>query len=74
MVFTDGYLYCFQVSSFRSKEKAEDEAAELRMQGYDAFVVIANLPDLDGTWYRVRVGYFNTLDETLKNRSLIIKE
>lgn len=74
MVFTDGYLYCFQVSSFRTKEKAEDEADGLRMQGYDAFVVIANLPDLDGTWYRVRVGYFNSLSEALKTRSLIIKD
>lgn len=74
MIFTDGYLYCFQVSSFRNKEKAEGEAAELRLQGFDAFVVIATLPELDGTWYRVRVGYFNSLDEALRKRSLIIKD
>lgn len=74
MVFTDGYLYCYQVSSFRSRAKAEQESSELKAKGFDSFVVIADSPDLDGTWYRVRVGYFNTLDEALKNRSLLIKK
>lgn len=73
MVFTDGYLYCYQVSSFRNKIKAESESSELKTKGFNSFVVIANSPDLDGTWYRVRVGYFNTLEEALKNRSLLIK-
>lgn len=74
MVFTDGYLYCFQVASFRSKEKADEEASDYKAQGFDSFVVGANLPDLDGTWYRVRVGYFNSLSEALKKRSTLIKD
>ncbi|MDY0082612.1 MAG: OmpA family protein, partial [Ignavibacteriaceae bacterium] len=73
MVFTDGYLYCYQVSSFRTRGKAEQEAANLKTRGFSSFVVIADSPDLDGTWYRVRVGYFNTLEEAMKNRSLLIK-
>ncbi|MBK7229266.1 MAG: OmpA family protein [Ignavibacteriales bacterium] len=74
MVFTDGYLYCFQVASFRTKEKADEESANYKAQGFNTFVVIANLPELDGTWYRVRVGYFNSLEEALKKRSLIIRD
>ncbi|MEO8233534.1 MAG: OmpA family protein [Ignavibacteriota bacterium] len=74
MVFTDGYLYCFQVSSFRTKVKAESEAKDLEASGFNAFVISANLPELDGTWYRVRVGYFNSLEEALKKRSLIIND
>ena len=74
MVFTDGYLYCFQVSSFRTREKAESEARELEYKGYKTFVVPANLPELDGTWYRVRVGYFNTLNEAIQKRSTLIKD
>ena len=74
MVFTDGYLYCFQVASFRTKEKAEVESESYKAQGFNTFIVIANLPELDGTWYRVRVGYFNSLEEALKKRSLIIKD
>ncbi len=74
MVFTDGYVYCFQVSSFRTREKANEEIQNLKSSGLDAFVVIAELPELDGTWYRVRVGYFNSLEEAMNKRSMIIKE
>ena len=74
MVFTDGYVYCFQVSSFRTREKSNEEIQNLKSNGIDAFVVIAELPELDGTWYRVRVGYFNSLEEALNKRSMIIKE
>lgn len=74
MVFTDGYLYCFQVASFRTKEKADEEASNYTAQGFNTFVVVANLTELDGTWYRVRIGYFSSLDEALKKRSLIIRD
>ena len=74
MVFTDGYLYCFQVASFRTKVKADGVAKDLKSKGFNSFVVLADAPELDGTWYRVRVGYFNSLDEALKKRSLIIKD
>ena len=63
MVFTDGYLYCFQVSSWRSTEKAESEMKKLQSRGFKSFITVANLPDNGGTWYRVRIGYFNTIDE-----------
>ncbi len=69
MIFTDGYLYCFQVSSWRSREKAESELKRLKAKGYDAFIVVANLPELDGTWYRVRVGYFGSMAEAESVRS-----
>lgn len=64
MIFTDGNLYCFQVSSWRLKSKAETEVEKLLKNGLNAFVTTANLSELDGTWYRVRVGYFNSLEET----------
>jgi OOP family OmpA-OmpF porin len=69
MIFTDGYLYCFQVSSWRSREKAESEAKRLQSIDYKTFIVVADLPELDGTWYRVRIGYFNSLDEVNKVRN-----
>jgi OOP family OmpA-OmpF porin len=71
MIFTDGNLYCFQVSSWRLKSKAESEAEKLLKSGLNAFITTANLTELDGTWYRVRVGYFNSLDETKRVKSLI---
>ncbi|GAB4301428.1 MAG: hypothetical protein Kow0098_29550 [Ignavibacteriaceae bacterium] len=69
MIFTDGYLYCYQVSSWRTRGKAEYEMRELQAQGYNAFIVEANLPELDGTWYRVRVGYFDSLEEARQSKN-----
>ncbi|WP_337871979.1 OmpA family protein [Ignavibacterium sp.] len=73
MIFTDGYKYCVQVSSWRNKEKANSEVKKLNEQGYNAFTIEANLPELDGVWYRVRVGYFDSLDEARKVKSQISK-
>lgn len=69
MIFSDGNLYCFQVSSFRTRLRAEQDAEKYRRQGANVFIVEANLPELDGTWYRVRIGYFNTLTEARENRT-----
>lgn len=71
MIFTDGYLYCVQVSSWRVRAKAESEAKRLESEGHNAFIVIADLPELDGTWYRVRVGYYNTFDEANRIRERV---
>jgi len=73
MIFTDGNLYCFQVSSYRTRERAETDAQKYRNMGYNVFIVEANLPSLDGIWYRVRIGYFNSLSEAREKRREIIK-
>lgn len=64
VIFTDGNLFCFQVSSWRDKSVAEREAEKLKARGHNAFVVEAYIPSKRGTWYRVRIGYFNSLQET----------
>lgn len=71
MIFTDGYKYCVQASSWRNKSKAESEAQKLNSQGFNAFVIEVNIPDLDGKWYRVRVGYYDSLDEARRVKSKI---
>jgi len=60
-----------QVSSWRSQAKAESEARRLETEGYNAFIAIAELPDLDGTWYRVRLGYYNSFDEANRVRESV---
>ncbi|NOX19389.1 MAG: SPOR domain-containing protein [Chlorobi bacterium] len=62
-IWTDGNLYCVQVSAWRSKSKAEKIAAELSSVGYKTFVVKAFIPSRGQTWYRVRAGYFSSLEE-----------
>jgi OOP family OmpA-OmpF porin len=73
MIFTDGNLYCFQVSSFRYRSQAEKDAQRLRELGQNVFIVEANLPELDGIWYRVRIGYFNSLSEARTSREKVVR-
>ena len=62
-IFTDGNKYCFQVSSWRIKSRAEREVARLKRKGYNAFITQAYIPSKGGTWYRVRIGLFNSINE-----------
>lgn len=68
MIFTDGYLYCYQVSSWRTRSKAEAEKNRLIGKGLKAFITEARLPELEGIWYRVRVGFFRSYEEALQSR------
>lgn len=62
VIFSDGHLYCFQVSSWKNKIKAETEVKRLKTLGHNAFYVKAVIPG-KGIWYRVRIGFFSTLEE-----------
>lgn len=62
-VYYDGSNYNVQVSSWKNKEKAEQEVNRLRGLGLNAFIYEAYLPQKGGTWYRVRVGNFKTKEE-----------
>ena len=55
--------YMVQLSSWRDSQKASHIAQKLYVNGFNAFIVKANLPQLGGMWYRVRVGFFDTLKE-----------
>ncbi len=60
--FSDG-KYMVQLSSWRDSERASQIVEKLYSNGFNAFVVKAYLPQLGGTWYRVRIGFFDTLKE-----------
>ncbi|MEW6653750.1 MAG: SPOR domain-containing protein [Bacteroidota bacterium] len=63
-IFEKRGKYSFQVSSWKSKSKAESEVSKLKAEGHNAFIVEALVSKRRGTWYRVRIGYFNSIDET----------
>ncbi len=63
-IYSDSGKYSFQVSSWKSKSKAESEISKLKAQGHNAFIVTAFVSERRGTWYRVRIGYFNSIEET----------
>lgn len=64
-IYSDGKRFMVQVSSFKSTGRAESDAAKYQALGFDAFIVEANLPQLGGKWYRVRIGYFKSQNEAL---------
>jgi OmpA-OmpF porin, OOP family len=74
MIFTDGRLFCFQVSSWRAYDKAVREVDRLQALGENAFIYeVNNQYGLEGTWYRVRVGYFNSLEEARIHKAKITR-
>ena len=61
-IFTDGTKYSFQVSSWKNKSKAENEMQKLKTRHQNAFISEGIVKGI--TWYRVRIGFFNSLEET----------
>lgn len=55
--------YTVQVSSWQTRRRAERDAQRFNAKGFSAYVQSADLPELGGTWYRVRVGNFMTRNE-----------
>ncbi len=60
-IFSDGKNYTVQLSSWQSRSKAEGEVRRLRSSGYDSYLTSVNRND--GTWYRVRIGNFGSVEE-----------
>ncbi len=55
-------FYTVHVGSYRSRDTAASEANRIRAKGHDAFVERAELGQR-GTWFRVKVGRFQTRAE-----------
>ncbi|MGK9476068.1 SPOR domain-containing protein [Melioribacter sp. OK-6-Me] len=61
-IFEADGKYVIQVSAWRSKTKAENVASDLKRDGHNAFVLKVDIPG-KGTWYRVRIGNFESVQE-----------
>ncbi len=63
LIFFDGKNYNVQVSSWMNEEKAIEEAKRLKQMGHNSIVKKAFIESKGGTWYRVRIGNFKTIDD-----------
>lgn len=61
--------YTIQIASAPSKAEAQALVNELRAKKYDAYMIPAALPN--GTFYRVRVGHYSSLDQAEKARKIL---
>ena len=62
--YSDG-RYTIQVSSWKTRSKAEREVQRFGDLGLDAWVEAADLPEMGGRWYRVRIGSFADIPEAM---------
>lgn len=66
--------YVVQVASFQNKKLAEAYANNLRKRGYNAFVEKAFVEWKGGDWYRVRIGFFDSMEQANKVASKLKRE
>ena len=64
-IYSDGMLYCYQVSAFKSKKVADNEVKKIKSKNFEAYLTEYKVKKV--TWYRVRIGNFDTLAETEKS-------
>ena len=55
-------VYLIQAGSFQNPADADNQKAKLAILGFESSVEPSSLPD-KGTWYRVRLGPYTSLDE-----------
>ncbi|PKO25636.1 MAG: sporulation protein [Betaproteobacteria bacterium HGW-Betaproteobacteria-8] len=60
--------YFLQVGAFQTEQEADNMKAKLALQGVEAIVQTAEIPD-KGTWHRVRVGPFSDINAINKSRA-----
>jgi cell division protein FtsN len=63
-------IYFVQTGSFQDPAQADNQKARLAILGIDSSVEPATLPD-KGTWYRVRIGPYTTLDDINRVRQML---
>ncbi len=74
-IYSDGLLYCYQVSAFKSKKVAEKEVSTLKQKKFNAY--FTEYIEKKTTWYRVRIGDFDTIQEaenSYKNYKKVFKK
>ena len=63
--------YFLQVGAFQTEVEADNMKAKLALQGFEAVVQTAAIPD-KGVWHRVRVGPLKDLDQINKTKSDLV--
>lgn len=72
---SDTGTFAVQVQSWRSRDKAEAQAAIWRERGFEnAFITEYGDPDTGNLWYRVRLGRYESEEMAENVRSSIMQE
>ena len=71
-IFTDGTTFCFQADIFRDLNDAENLQKKIISLGYNSDIFSMNIGN--SMWYSVRVGYFNSINETQISKANFFKQ
>ena len=63
-------VYFIQAGSFQNPADADNQKAKIALLGFESAVEPTALPD-KGTWYRVRLGPYTTLDDLNRVRKVL---
>jgi cell division protein FtsN len=63
-------VYFIQAGSFQNPADADNQKAKIALLGFESSVEPTTLPD-KGTWYRVRLGPYKSLDELNRVRRVL---
>ena len=63
-------VYFIQAGSFQNPADADNQKAKIALLGFESTVEPTALPD-KGTWYRVRLGPYTTLDDLNRVRKVL---
>ncbi len=72
-IFFDGFVYNVQLSSWKQESIAEQEVNKLVKKGFPAYKLEVYIPKFKGTWYRVRIGPFQSLVEAQESKQKVNK-
>ena len=67
-----GVPYTVQVLATRNRNEAESLANNLKRKGYGAYML--QIEDAGGTWYRVRIGHYDSADSARRTAERVSKE
>ena len=63
-------VFFIQAGSFQNPAEADNQKAKIAILGFESSVEPTTLPD-KGTWYRVRLGPYTSLDELNRTRRVL---
>jgi len=64
-------FYTIQLSSWRTRSKADAQAAYYQGLGLESYVQRAEIPGM-GTWFRVRIGKYSALSDAIATAEALV--
>jgi len=72
VILTDGDNYCLKISTWRNKSRAEEVVKLYREKGFNTFITETTIPNLAGSFYMVRIGFFSSFADARQAHQAVL--